>query len=215
MMILHTRYVRNSGIFFHVKAISGMYGIIAVFIDLVCSPVNAEFLKFPDSSGKVVARTPEYAIRLIETPGSSVKTAEAVFIINASPGRCYQVISDFKHYPEFMPNIVSVEYAGMHDSLPLYRFGFRVAVFTVNYTNIFRCGTDSCEGYDINWGFVCGDIKNSTGFWHIRPYGKDACSYIHYSACIDAGKLVPGWIRDRLTLHSLPSMITAVEKRVR
>jgi hypothetical protein len=54
--------------------------------------LGASVLQFPDSSGKVVAQKPDYVIRLIETPSSNIKTAEAMFLIKGSPFEIYKAV---------------------------------------------------------------------------------------------------------------------------
>ncbi len=182
---------------------------------LTINPVNASLITFPDSCGKIVAQTSTYAIRLIETPHSTVKTAEAIFTIQGSPAVCNEVILDFSRYPEFMPNIRWAKFVGNRDGAPIYRFGFKVAFWTISYTNIFFC-SKPCDGcYAIAWDFIEGDIKKTTGSWDIRPDPVDpGRTLIRYKVYIETGMLVPGWVRDILTTKSIPKMIKAIAKRV-
>jgi ribosome-associated toxin RatA of RatAB toxin-antitoxin module len=176
----------------------------------------ASELTFPDSAGKIVDRTPEYAIRLVETPASNVKTAEAVFFIKSSPRTCLKVISDFEHYPEFMPNIRSAEFVGKKDSNSIYRFSFKVALWTVRYSNIFMLSSRGNDTFSLAWDYVGGDLKKTTGSWDIRPStGSGGCSVIRYRAYIDAGVFVPRWVRDLLTAKSIPKMIKAIATRAK
>ena len=185
-----------------------------VFFGLLLSihPLSAaSLMTFPDSSGKIVARTSAYVIRLIETPNSSVKTAEALFVIQGSPAACNDVIVDFGNYPEFMPNIRWARFEGCRDGAPLYRFGFKVALWTIRYTNIFHCGKPCDKCYSIAWDFIEGDIKKTTGSWNIRPDPADpGRTLINYKAYIETGMPVPGWVRDLLTTKSIPRMIEAI-----
>jgi ribosome-associated toxin RatA of RatAB toxin-antitoxin module len=172
-------------------------------------------MRFPDTSGRIVAQTSLYAIRLTETPKSAVKTAEAIFTVQGSPAACNAVIIDFKNYPQFMPNIRSAKFVGSRDGAPIYKFGFKVAAWTIHYTNIIYCGK-SCDGcYTIRWDFVDGDIKKTTGSWNIRPDPADSAqSLIRYTTFVETGMCIPNWISDMLTTKTIPKMIEAITRRV-
>ena len=188
---------------------------LAIIFLMTFNPVNASLMMFPDSSGKIVAQTSAYAIRLIETPNSTVKTAEAIFTIQGTPTACNEVILDFGRYPEFMPNIRWAQFVSSRDGAPIYRFGFKVAFWTISYTNIFFCSKpcDSC--YAVTWDFIEGDIKKTTGSWDIRPDPVNpGRTLIRYKVYIETGKLVPGWVRNILTTKSIPKMIEAIGRRV-
>jgi ribosome-associated toxin RatA of RatAB toxin-antitoxin module len=186
------------------------------FICLVTTPLAllASDLEFPDSSGKIVDKTPEYVIRLVETPSSNLKTAEAVFIVKGAPQTCLKVVSDFGHYPQFMPNIVASELVEKKDSCVTFSFGFRVALWTIRYTNLFRQRVfdDSSE---LDWSYVNGDLKETRGSWKIRRCpGKPGYSVVRYKAFINTGMFVPRWVSDLLTAKSIPNMIKAIAERV-
>ncbi len=176
----------------------------------------ASELEFPDSTGKIVSRTPEYVIRLVETPASNVKTAQAVFFIKSSPRTCLKVISDFERYPEFMPNIRSAEFVGKKESSDIYRFSFKVALWTIHYSNIFTLLSRGDDAFSLSWDYVDGDLKKSSGSWDIGPSRlREGFSLIRYTVFIDTGMLVPRWVCDLLTAKSIPKMITAIAGRVK
>ena len=182
----------------------------------VVQTIMAAFtLNFPDSTGKIVGRTREYVIRLAETPGSEMKTAEALFLIRGSPASCLKVISDFNHYPEFMPNIHFAKFVGKKDSCDMYHFIFRVAWKSIRYTNIFKQRSSDDGGYTISWQYVGGDLKENNGSWDISPFCLQAgYSVIRYKIFIDTGMFVPGWARNLLMAKSIPKMIKAISEQV-
>jgi hypothetical protein len=178
-------------------------------------PLCAFALNFPDSSGKIVHRTQEHVIRLVETPGSDLKTAEALFLIKGSPDACLKVISDFGHYPEFMPNVHFAQFVGKKDSCVVYRFVFRVGWKSVRYSNVFRQRALKGGGSMITWSYAGGDLKENSGSWEIGPFqGKAGYSIVHYKIFIDVGMFVPGWVRDFLMAKSIPKMIKAISEQV-
>ena len=184
--------------------------VLAASLTAAASPLG-----FSDSCGKTVMQTDSIVIRLLETPGSNVKTVEALFIVRANPAECNATVLDFEHYPEFMPNITGTTFVERRKDRPVYQFVFKVALWTISYTNIFTCRQPSDRCYEINWDFVSGDIKKTTGSWTIKPDPHTpGAAIIRYKAYIDTGMLVPGWVRDRLTTKSVPAMIAGIKKRV-
>jgi ribosome-associated toxin RatA of RatAB toxin-antitoxin module len=185
-------------------------------ISIIPMAIVAFSLEFPDSSGKIVDRSEEYIIRLVETPKSAVKTAEALFFVKGSPRTCLSVVSDFEHYPEFMPNIRSVEFVEKKDSCLVYRFSFKVGIWTIRYCNSFNQRAFDNGGYTLEWDYVNGDLKETTGSWDIRPSDDRAgYSIVRYRIFIDTGMFVPRWVSDLLTAKSIPKMIKAIAKRVK
>jgi ribosome-associated toxin RatA of RatAB toxin-antitoxin module len=187
---------------------------IFIFGFFASSALFASPLAFPDSVGKIVDRTQEYVIRLVETPTSDIKTAEALFLVKGSPRACLTVISDFEHYPEFMPNIRSADFVEKKDSRTIYRFSFRVALWTVRYSNVFWLQSLENGAFVLNWDYVDGDLKKTSGSWDIRPCRDRAGhSIIRYRVFLDTGMFVPRWVCDLLTAKSIPKMIKAIAER--
>jgi ribosome-associated toxin RatA of RatAB toxin-antitoxin module len=188
---------------------------VLIFTFITPLTILGSNLEFPDSTGKIVGRSQEYVIRLVETPGRDFKTGEALFLVKGSPIACYKVISDFKHYPEFMPNVRFAEFVGKKDSCVIYRFNFRVGLTTVRYSNIIKQRSLDNGDYTITWGYVNGDLKENFGSWDIAPYHQRAgYSIVRYKVFIDIGMFMPCWVRDLLMTKSIPKMIKAIGKRV-
>jgi|WetSurMetagenome_2_1015567.scaffolds.fasta_scaffold449182_1 ribosome-associated toxin RatA of RatAB toxin-antitoxin module len=186
-----------------------------IFLIIVPLAASAAMLDFPDSCGKIVSRTPDQVIRLVETPGTDSKTAEALFFIKGSPKACLKVVSDFKQYPEFMPNITAAEFVETKDSCEVFRFCFKVALWNIRYTNIFKKSSSGDGTFSLKWDYVKGDLKKDSGSWNIGPsIDKEGYSLVHYRVLIDTGMLVPHWVSDLLMAKSIPKMIAAIAERV-
>jgi hypothetical protein len=71
--------------------------------------VHAATIAFKDSKGTIVSQGQDYIVRMVDTPESSVKTAEALFIVKGTPEAVYKVVNDYEHYSEFMPNITKTK----------------------------------------------------------------------------------------------------------
>ena len=173
-------------------------------------------LNFSDSQGKIINKTSEYIIRLVETPHNATKTVEALFIARGEPITFNRVVSDFAEYPNFMPHIRSAEFVRFEYDRAVYCFAFKIALWTVRYTNIFTHTINQPDHYTLKWDYVKGDLKNTTGSWDIKRYNeKKGYSIIHYTLFIETGKLVPAWLENNLTAGAVPAMISAIDRRAR
>lgn len=187
-----------------------------VTLFMIAHPVNASDMKFPDSAGKIVAQDSTYIIRLVETPGCNIKTAEAIFYADGSPSACNAAIIDFEHYPEFMPNITSARFVSKREENPLYEFCFKAALWTVCYTDILSFDRKNEDHYIVKCDFIEGDIKDSKGSWDIsRDIADSSRTRIYYKLYIDTGMFVPRWVCDILTTKSIPKMIVAIRNRIK
>jgi coenzyme Q-binding protein COQ10 len=186
---------------------------VFLFLILLCPCVKAAPLAFKDNKGKIVDRGQDYIVRLIDTPGSKIKTAEALFIVKASPDVAYKVITDYEHYPEFMPNMVKTSILERSGSVTKCKFTLKIALFTVEYSLTLKSDIHALP-YSVTWDFIEGDIKNTTGSWAIDKDGKGGhYSLVHYSVHTEPGGITPDWITNKLSSESIPDMITAIRKR--
>ncbi len=86
-------------------------------------------------------------------------------------------------------------------------------MWDIKYTLLLKTGYKD-NIYTLDWEYVEGDIKDTTGSWRIGQYNKDnGCSLIFYRVKTDPGRFVPDWVADRLSTQSIPDMIEAVSKR--
>ena len=178
-----------------------------------CPVLKAEDLAFPDKIGKIVDQGENYKIRLIESKNSGIKTAEAIFLIKADPETVFKTVTDFAHYPEFMPNIKAAAPVEKTDGNERYKFTLKVAFWDINYTLLLKSDVKD-EKYSLGWEYVEGDIRDTSGSWEIIKYEKNNdYSLILYSVRTDPGRFVPDWVADRLSTRSIPDMIKAVRKR--
>lgn len=189
--------------------------VIFVWIILfICPGTKAAGPDFPDNLGKIVKEDDNYKIRLLDENKGGVKTAEAVFLVKARPEAVFRAVTDFDHYPEFMPNIVkATPVRSTNSGDKKYSFTLNVALWDIEYTLLLKPGHKD-NLYTLDWKYVEGDIKDTTGSWKIRPYDKDnGYSMIFYRVKTDPGRFVPDWVADRLSTQSIPDMIEAVRKR--
>jgi ribosome-associated toxin RatA of RatAB toxin-antitoxin module len=165
-----------------IKAASLVFAIS--FATLVRAGHPCEIV-FSDSLGKLLKRGDDFAIRLIESPTCGPKIAETRFLVNASKGACWKVITDYEHYPEFMPNMRSAKPLSGNGESGSYEFSLKVALWTIRYAiNIKTEKPDST--WTLSWTYLRGDLKSTTGSWELteckeRPGFSIAC----YRVCVE------------------------------
>jgi coenzyme Q-binding protein COQ10 len=188
--------------------------IILVWIMLFSCPyTKAAGPDFTDNIGKIVKEGDNYKIRLLDENKGGVKTAEAVFLIKARPDAVFRAVTDFDHYPEFMPNIVKAACADCSTKNKKYKFTLKIGIWDINYT-LFLKSEYKDNKYSLTWEYVEGDIRDTSGSWRIEPYDKNkGYSFVFYRVKTDPGRFVPDWVADRLSTKSIPDMIAAVSKR--
>jgi len=192
------------------KYITVLFTLCLFFL---CPFTEAEGPHFADSLGKIVKEGENYKIRLVDGKMEGIKTAEAVFLIKAKPEAVFKTVTDFDHYPEFMPNITKASCVECSNNDKRYRFTLKVSLWDINYTLLLKSGYKD-DRYSLTWEYVEGDIRDTSGSWRIGPYDKDkGYSLIFYRVKTDPGRFVPDWVADRLSTQSIPDMIAAVSKR--
>jgi ribosome-associated toxin RatA of RatAB toxin-antitoxin module len=170
-------------------------------------------LDFPDASGKIVAHEKDYIIRLIGSGPGAVKTVQARFYVRADRESCWRVITDYDHYPEFMPNIASAKRVASPNGLDTYAYTLKVSLFTVSYTLEMKA-LRSDGAWTLAWNYVRGDLKSTSGSWEIYECPETpGVVLVCYNVLVDVGALVPAFVSNLLTTGSLPKLIGAVRLR--
>ncbi|MBI2338889.1 MAG: SRPBCC family protein [Deltaproteobacteria bacterium] len=129
--------------------------------------------------------------------------------INASPKECYDVITDYGRYPEFLTeskNVV-VEKKSGHTA---------EVTFTLDLIKKFSY-TLKMVGkppHTVAWSFVRGALmKRNDGEWTLEKSGNGT-TRATYSIDIDLGLFVPGAISRMLIGSNLPGMLKSFKKRI-
>jgi ribosome-associated toxin RatA of RatAB toxin-antitoxin module len=175
---------------------------------------SSSVVDFPDHVGPLADSGSDYRIRLIETEKDGPKTAEARFLVKSSRQACWNVITDYAHYPEFMPNVKKSALVVQGGDSALWSFSFKVALWTVDYTIDLKNRQPRDSVWTIVWTYVKGDLKSTTGSWRLTEC-KDNPGFVlaEYSVRVDVGKFVPQWVSTMMTTRSIPGLIEAVRKR--
>jgi uncharacterized protein YndB with AHSA1/START domain len=164
------------------------------------------------------------------TTDAAVPEMRAEIVFDAPPERVYQVITDYDHFGEFVPDVAQsrvIRCAGdlrwVHQRLEFARpVAPREYVLQINdrlhpahgvYARIDWTSVPPAE-----YGVQTADAvapRRFTGFWVLRPTGGDNVTAAAYGVQFDAGGLLPGWLVRPMTDRYALSVIDAVRERIR
>lgn len=162
-------------------------------------------------------------VRAVPAPGLKGRTFEAVGTFHASLDEVLAIVTDYRHYDEFMPRVertivtdesATVFLVEQHLKLPLgvhRRFRLRYTV---------RQGT---EGLRIDWVKVAWpevplshSVVETSGHWQIGRFGEGRLLAV-YHVYTDPGKVPLGMKGLALSIskHDLPKIIERVRRRLK
>jgi ribosome-associated toxin RatA of RatAB toxin-antitoxin module len=129
--------------------------------------------------------------------------------INATPKKCYEVITDYEAYPEFLGNLKTVTVAQKKGETCEITYEIDL-IKTISYT----LKMNGKPPKKIEWSFVKGDImKDKHGHWLLEEV-KKGVTKATYELNIELGLLVPGAITKRLVGKNLPEMLRSFKERI-
>jgi hypothetical protein len=150
----------------------------------------------------------EVVIREIKGDGEG-KRYEAIAVVKAPPKAVMAFLKDFKAYVGLMPNLKKISFT-WDKNLAHVRQDLKVALTSVAYVlNIAHYGDSVIE-----WEFVEGDIKDTTGYYKFFPRADGKETLLVYHVYTDPGMAIPQFIMNLLTKKSMPGVIEAIRAEV-
>jgi coenzyme Q-binding protein COQ10 len=122
----------------------------------------------------------------------------------------YAAITDFEHYPDFLPEVVAAKkIAGKDPNIVRVTFTLEV-VKRFDYTLEFTMTPKT----EVKWALIESNFfKTNTGRWGLKANGNE--TQVQYELDVSFGFLVPGWISRKLTEVSLPKMFENFESQAK
>ena len=123
--------------------------------------------------------------------------------IKASPAQVLNVITDFEHYPKFVPNMQGAEILEIAGPRQRVRFTLNLIKrirYTLDLTTIDDTGLD--------WTLVDGPFKHNDGQWRLDDLG-DGTTRASYSIDAELKGFLPRVIEKQLVAQSLPATLGA------
>jgi len=164
----------------------------------------------------------EIVVREAGTDSRPGKTFEAIGFINASKNSILQVLTAYEKYPEFMPNVSSIDMVEKTGegtvlnytlTLPLGKIKKYRLVISVSENDE---NTGRIRWRKLEWpGLKTSEtIRDTTGYWFIEEKAKNR-SLVLYHVYTDPGPipLGLGWIVDVLSKDSVPEALLQTKAR--
>lgn len=129
---------------------------------------------------------------------------------NVPVAALYQVVTDFNHYKDFLPEVAGSEILSGQGTDKL-RVRFEINLMKrFSYDLEFFLAPEK----EVRWKLVDGDFfKINEGRWIFSPVQNE--THVKYELSVQFGFLVPGWITKKLTQNNLPQMFDKFEKEAR
>jgi ribosome-associated toxin RatA of RatAB toxin-antitoxin module len=128
--------------------------------------------------------------------------------IDAPVEKVFQVITDYDHYAEFLPEVRRIRTSDRKGNEVKVHYELEV-VKTIKYTLKMQEHAPN----RVQWTFVEGEfMKDNRGSWTLEPAGEGKTKAT-YAIEMKLGALVPNTIVKALVETSLPKMLQAFKRR--
>ena len=135
-------------------------------------------------------------------------SASRSIVIHTPVEQFFEVVTDYTRYPEFLPEVKSVQLSGRSGAEVLVHYQVSL-VKTVRYT--VRMHEE--RPTRVRWSFVEGEImKDNRGEWLLEAQGPSETK-VTYQIEMGFGPLVPKALIQKLVETSLPAMLDAFKRR--
>jgi ribosome-associated toxin RatA of RatAB toxin-antitoxin module len=129
-------------------------------------------------------------------------------VIDAPVEKVFQVITDYDHYAEFLPEVRRIHTSDRKGNEVKVHYELEV-MKTIRYTLKMQEHAPA----RVQWSFVEGEfMKDNRGSWTLEPAGEGK-TRATYAIEMKFGALVPNAIVKVLVETSLPKMLDAFKKR--
>jgi ribosome-associated toxin RatA of RatAB toxin-antitoxin module len=164
--------------------------------------INKETLANLMANGELVA--------IREGPGGRLQITTAGILIDQPPDAVYKTITDYAHYPQFMPSTEECEVVATNGNVQDIRYviKFKFLVFSWSVEYVMRQTLKSPQ--EISWNLLSSKgnkIRKSFGSWRLMSIEGGKRTAAFYSVYSDVSNAVPGL---GSFLAKDPSMETAI-----
>ena len=134
--------------------------------------------------------------------------ATLVLTVDVPPDFFFDVVTDYRRYPEFVPDLRYVRVVS--ESTDTSQIDFEVHVIrTLRYTLSLEYERPS----RVRWSLVSGDLmKRNEGSWEIEEAGPGR-TRATYTLELKLGAMVPAAVTTRLAQAGLPAMLDQFKVR--
>jgi ribosome-associated toxin RatA of RatAB toxin-antitoxin module len=130
-------------------------------------------------------------------------------VFNAPMEKCFEVISDYERYPEFLPEVRKIRTSNRKGNEVDVQYEAEV-VKVIKYTVHMR----EEKPTRVSWTFIDGEfMKDNRGGWVLED-GGNGTTKATYNIEVTVGPLVPKTILNALVDSQLPKLLENFKKRI-
>jgi coenzyme Q-binding protein COQ10 len=130
-------------------------------------------------------------------------------LFNAPLEKCFEVISDYERYPEFLPEVRKIRTSNRKGAEVDVQYEAEV-VKVIKYTVHMK----EEKPNRVSWTFIDGEfMKDNRGGWVLED-GGNGTTKATYNIEVTVGPLVPKTILNALVDSQLPKLLENFKKRI-
>lgn len=130
-------------------------------------------------------------------------------VFNAPIEKCFEIISDYERYPEFLPEVKKIRTTNRRGAEVDVHYEAEV-VKLIKYTLHLK----EEKPARVSWSFIEGEfMKDNKGGWVLEDLGNGTTRGT-YSIEVTVGPLVPKTILNALVDSQLPKLLENFKKRI-
>ncbi len=130
-------------------------------------------------------------------------------VFNAPVEKCFEIISDYERYPEFLPEVKKLRTSNRKGNEVDVHYEAEV-VKVIKYTLHLK----EEKPTKVSWSFIEGEfMKDNKGGWLLEDQGNGTTKAT-YSIEVAVGPLVPKTILNALVDSQLPKLLENFKKRI-
>ncbi len=145
--------------------------------------------------------------------GLSADTA-AVSLVHRPPREVWAVLTDFEHWPEFMP-LLNATHVERRDGEKMWvEQKFSVLLYPMRHTTVYQLAPDDGR---LGWSLDLDsphDIAASEGHWQLIAVDGGKATLVRYQARMSSGRAVPEFVERLLRERSLTQMLEGLRSEV-
>jgi len=162
-------------------------------------------------------------LREIPTEGRSGRTYEAFGLLQCSLDEAVSVLTDFEHYPEFMPNVSAVNICEQVHPCSVVETSLRLPLGVKKRYRLRYTAVPAASGFELVWEMLAWPelkpsqtIADTSGYWLVRGFEEGGLLVV-YHVYTDPGHIPLGMsgLARSLAKAKIPDGIVALRERVR
>jgi ribosome-associated toxin RatA of RatAB toxin-antitoxin module len=144
---------------------------------------------------------------------SQVESTAQRMTIAASPERCFEVVTDFERYPEWVADVKEVHVLQRDDHGRGVVVSFRAGAFGRSTSYVLAYDYSKAPGI-ISWTQQDGDLTSRLdGSYEFRPAG-DGTTEVRYELSVELRVPIPGFVKRRVEANILHAAVRDLRTRV-